>query len=525
MSGSTFGTLIALDDQLAGHGVPPLSAWWRDTLREWYEHPSALDLVVCAGRGAAKSSALYKVTLNETLFGDFAIPPGERHWASLSSRAKSEASKALDILGHWLSFLRVPHTRGDGAIELHDMPRGILILAASVGGNTGWRTFFDGNDETGKWPAEGTGNVDAREVLTSKRAMSITHGNARRVIVSTPFVNSGPFFDLVHEGTTERQIVKTAPTWIASPHVSEARTRQIERDEKQWAREYKAEFGQALSAAFEADAVRAAVRRCGVAWSNPVLTLDTAGTGSDQLTWGFVQRFRDIDGAIRVRLGALNALDGAARKQFTSETALDYVTATARKAAGATRAIGDQYGAWFLVPALQRRGFHYETLEWTNESKLAAVARIRMWLRDRTLVVDPGPEAERWQREMISFREKLTSTGFTTFGARSNGHDDFVALAVNAAMADALGMLPLAGEGIAAPSPMMLTPSPTGFEDLVMPTVITGPTGNRQFRNADEAADALRDSELRRSGSAGARPEDHATRFGVTTKHDLLEGF
>ncbi len=182
MSGATFETLMHLDAQLARHGVPPLGDWWKDVLGRWY-HGAALTLGVCAGRGSAKSTALYKVAENETVFGDWTVPPGERHWANLTSRLTDEAAKGTAIIGQHLTMLGIRHASKSGVIELTDMPRGIRISAASVGGNSGWRSFFDGNDEGGKWATDGAMAADAVEVFASKRAMTATHANARHMTV------------------------------------------------------------------------------------------------------------------------------------------------------------------------------------------------------------------------------------------------------------------------------------------------------------------------------------------------------
>ena len=91
--GSSFATLLNLRERLAAKGVKPLGEWWLDGLREWYASPTARTFAVCAGRGSAKSHALYLVALNETLFGDFDVPIGERHAACITSRLKDEAAK------------------------------------------------------------------------------------------------------------------------------------------------------------------------------------------------------------------------------------------------------------------------------------------------------------------------------------------------------------------------------------------------------------------------------------------------
>jgi hypothetical protein len=255
---ATYQQLMAIDERLAAHGVPPLGAWWRDLLGRWYAGP-ALTLAVCAGRGSAKSTALYKVALVETLFGPDP-PPGEVHWASLTSRHKDEAAKGVATISQWLTMLGVEHDPRDGVIEIQAMRRGIRITAASVAGATGWRSFFDGNDEVGKWATDGALTVDAVEVLASKRAMTATHPRARHWIGSTPLIAAGPFFEIVSAGSNEHTLVAQAPTWIATDgRISEERTRDLEPSERIRIREYGAEFGEEWEHGYFGDLPQACV--------------------------------------------------------------------------------------------------------------------------------------------------------------------------------------------------------------------------------------------------------------------------
>src|SRR5580698_9546552 len=92
---------MQFDDRLAAHGVPRLTKWWRDGIGEWldaYEQHQTLELFACVGRGAAKSTALYKLATFFSVFGDFTIPPGERHFAIVLSRLKEEAGKGIGII-------------------------------------------------------------------------------------------------------------------------------------------------------------------------------------------------------------------------------------------------------------------------------------------------------------------------------------------------------------------------------------------------------------------------------------------
>ena len=64
------------------------------------------------------------------------------------------------------------------------------------------------------------------------------------------------------------------------------------------------------------------------------------------------------------------------------------------------------------------------------------MATLRRWLQSRSIAIEPGPEAESLRRELLGFEERISPGGALTYGARRGGHDDRVALLLNAAMAE-----------------------------------------------------------------------------------------
>lgn len=237
---------IRFDDELAEKGVPPLTKWWRDGIGTWldaYEKGQVLELWAAVGRGAAKSTALYKLALFFALFGDFAIPPGERHFAIVLSRLKEEAGKGVSIVDQWLTLLGVPHHMAGDVIELEDQPRGMRVVAASVAAASGWRAFFVGRDERSKWPVSGVDEREATEIDASAVAMTATHELAPTVSFGSAWGAFGAFYENVTSGTDASKVVLgPTPTWIAAPHITEASTRRKERDPNKWAREYACVF-------------------------------------------------------------------------------------------------------------------------------------------------------------------------------------------------------------------------------------------------------------------------------------------
>jgi hypothetical protein len=425
----TYAALIALDDRLAARGVPPLSPWWRHHLSAWYAHPTALTLVACSGRGAAKSTALYKVALTETLFGTFAIPPGERHWASLTSRLKDEAAKGIQILSSWLTILNVGHDASDGIIELAQMPRGFRNSAASVGGNTGWRSIFDGNDETGKLPTEGAMAVDAVEVLASKRAMTATHPTARHMIVSTPFVDSGPFFEMVTAGSNEHTYVAgPAPTWVVAPHITEEQTRRLEPNESIHAREYGASFAAEWQHGYFTGLIEPSTGPyAGLPYNSRYAYSVAIDPAFSKDLFAIAVAHRDGEHVIVDRIEAIapprggEGLSPTSCLQRVREVADEYRASNVRT---------DQFSAATLTELASREGLTLIDTPWTASSKRELFDYVRVLMRDRKLTI---PNDKPLIRELSGIGVKLTSSGHESIQARPGYTDDRVSAMVMAA--------------------------------------------------------------------------------------------
>jgi len=432
-SGSSFETLIGIDDVLVAAGGKPLSDWWRDRLREFYTHPTARTLAVCAGRGSAKSTALYRVALNETLFGAFDVPRGERHWSSLTSVSVAEASKGLDIISAWLNDLGVSHslTPSDGTITLDAMPRGIRITAASVSGTSGWRSYFSGADEVAKWPTEGVARVDAREVLASTRAMTTTHRTARHMIVSSPFLDSGPFFETIRAGKTKHTfVVPPTPTWVASPLLTEDDTHALEANPRVWAREYAAQFGTEWENGYFVGLIDACVDEEAPHGWDPepkvdyVIAIDPAFS-RDQFV--AVVAHHEKDGLIMVdHIEVIEPEPGIEKLEPTY--ALERVKELA-EAYDARAVVSDQHHFDSLASIGRRIGLYLDDQCWTASNKGPLFELTRTLMRDRKLLL---PNDAGLRRELASIGTRLLPSGHEAIQARPGMHDDRVTAMVMA---------------------------------------------------------------------------------------------
>jgi hypothetical protein len=439
---------LRFDDTLASAGVPPLTAWWRDGIGGWleaYEGGGALELFVCAGRGSAKSTAMYKLATFFALLGDFTIPPGERHYAIVLSRLKEEAGKGVQIIDRWLTLLGIPHRLAGDVVELEGQPRGIRVVAASVAASSGWRAFFVGKDERSKWPMGGVEEQEASEIDTSSAAMTATHPLAPVLSFGSAWGDFGEFYEAIEAGSdAHRVVLGPAPTWIAAPHITEASTRRKERNVRRWKREYACEFQAGASSAFDADQVEASIgrevpdfyRKC-----TRIMVLDPTAGASDTYAFAVVGWRRPPDrvpGPPFLEFSYLNGVDSANRRGWTSDRMVSAIAKIARDH-GCSTIHADQFERFALASAFANKGFRYVAHNWTAPLKERAVEHVRTWLADGVLAL---PKHERMKKELLSFEEKIAPSGALTFRGRAGGHDDYAMLVALAALVDVEEGLP-----------------------------------------------------------------------------------
>jgi hypothetical protein len=472
---------LEFDDALASRGVPPLTAWWRDGIGAWldaYEGQHVLELWGCVGRGAAKSTALYKLSAFFAVFGDFVVPAGERHYAIVLSRLREEAGKGIAIIARWLALLGVPHHVAGDVVELDELPRGVRVVAASVAAASGWRAFFVGKDERSKWPSSGIEEIDATEIDTSATSMTATHALAPSVSFGSAWGAFGSFFDAIDGGTTaERVVLGPTPTWIAAPHITEESTHRKERDPKRWAREYKCVFQSGATSALDPDHVRACLRpfRQGERMGQVIMACDWSQGRGDGRARLFAQFWtpepteRDLyetedlaDGCYRVvenpngtwkrkptppvlkpelHVFGIAALEGRwADQGITSDAIIADDVAAARPFA-VSQVFADPYMGLVLQSDYARHQLAYVPQTWSTETKSEALMQLRRWLADGQLVIEETWEGRRLVEEMVRLSEIIRPSGALSIGARS-GHDDRVACLLNVAMAQAALHLP-----------------------------------------------------------------------------------
>ncbi len=461
-----YETLVA---QRAAKGTTVPSEWWQRETRRFLLHETAKRWIRCIGRGGAKTDNAVDLGIVETFFGEHRVPRGERHYFVHVSENLPEAQKTLRLYEQRLELLGTTYTRSGDVIELHGVPRGIRVLACRVGAVSGYRCIGWSADECAKWTIEGVEPAD--EIIASLNAMTVTHPEARGYESSSPMGEGGHFYETFIRGDTERQVVSHAPSWIANPGaISEERTRELEPHEPTRLREYGAVPGFGEGCPFDPVDARAMVRHLA-----PGTSIVAAGVRLVDTSMGRCDGWADCashvvdepstepacidyvrpDGSTillpnpdrqppqrRLYVHDLHCVEG----RFGADvTFAQIVAATAERAqlSDCPRAIADQFQSYALRSGLEPYGIDLHELPWTQATKAEAVATLRRLMRDRSIVVEPGPEADALVSELLGMRERQLPSGGLTVVARRTaaGHADRASLLLLLARAESDGLL------------------------------------------------------------------------------------
>jgi hypothetical protein len=102
------------------------------------------------------------------------------------------------------------------------------------------------------------------------------------------------------------------------------------------------------------------------------------------------------------------------------------------------RVVGDQYQAYPLQAEFQKHGIIYQSMTWDQGAKIEGLSRAKNLFRDKTIIIEAGPDAAKVRAELVQLQEKPTSAGGVSIGARRGGHDDRAALIINFGILDSL---------------------------------------------------------------------------------------
>lgn len=376
---ASFASLQLLDENLVRAGHHGLTPFWREQTRRLYESGLAT-LIGRVGRGGAKSHTSAKVALNEVLFGDWRIPPGERHyWAFVSAR-KDEAEQRIVLLESFLRALGIAFSTKGGTISLRDRPRGFKVFACNIGAVSGFRCLGYSADELAKWNVEGV-NPSA-EVCASLNAMTVTHPGSKRLLISSPLGLTDYHAQRFDQGDTDEQMTAHAPSWVANPGgISEADTRTAEPDDRVWAREYAAIPGSGVTDDWFGAGVSRAVRTEVPAWQpwmRTFLAIDQA-FALDRFGWAVVSSIRRRTGARETVLheagewkpdGTPSQMAGKLRREVCSRYGVGEDDTK--------RVYCDQHEGHSFRELARREGLFVEVVPWTaGEGETSKATRFR----------------------------------------------------------------------------------------------------------------------------------------------------
>jgi hypothetical protein len=432
----------ALDRALVAAGYHASSPWWNAQIERLYRSGKRQG-VFRVGRRGGKTTTVARLCVLEALYGEHHVSPGDRGIVGVvSANRRPQGEDLIATIGAMLTALRVAHHATADAIDLDDRPITFRVHSASVRGVIGGSWVFACLDELAHWRTDNEANP-ADEIIAAVRPCIAPAPHGLLLMISAPAGSEDAHARLFDKGDTAGQLVAWAPTWVARPSLSEADLRAFESDEKYFQRDYGAVPQAGLSDAIDVIALRECVRpfMADRVVGSPVCFIDQSGGRVDGMPWMMARWC--LDGERRVlHLFGLRAFEGPIAEQMTQDEVAQHITADARRA-GAYMIVGDQHGEWGWVGCFQRcGGMPFKPLAWTNEAKSAAVTRARQLIRERTIVIEPGPWAERLLREAARFRERVLETsGLTTFSAAGKSHDDWIMLLLLALRYDGEGKL------------------------------------------------------------------------------------
>lgn len=292
---------------------------------------------------------------------------------------------------------------------------------------------------------------------------------------SSPWSTLDAHYDAFERGNIDTQRVAYAPTWIANPTITEEGAHYLERDERKWLREYKAIPQAAISNAFDPEVIDDSMRSPPAAeYGQPVLVIDPSSGGGDTFTytiaeWGWPhiqanpwltkwehgieyyvldeqgrrvpnREYEKIKAKLRpfLRLRNIDGFEGRFKGVIRADEIVTRLAALCEDN-GIEDVHSDQREAMALEAMFNDVGLTFKSHIWSQPSKVTAVASLKRWLSERTIIIEPNAHM---RRELGNFSEKVTPGGAISYGARGRAHDDYVALLLTTAMADSEGLIP-----------------------------------------------------------------------------------
>jgi hypothetical protein len=446
MADSDFITrFFALDRQLAAKNHPALSPFWKLTFRRFLSS-TCRQLTVRAGRRSGKSLNACRLAVGFALLHEWNVPAGETAACVIVSVSLAEARAKIAIVRSMLSALGCAVARDTAdEIQLRDLPICFKAIASNFRTVVGFSSVIIVADEVARWRDDVSGANPASEILSSLRPTMATHPNARLLLISSPLGSTDYHAESFDKGNTDQQQVAHAPTWVGNPTITEADTHALEPDPRIHAREYAALPQAGLLSCFEAgDVARAFEPRGDIGRRFGRVGVVDASSGKADVFAYAVAGWSEIEGSTQHVLefdhvGGFSARDVASIgiEQVISRIGQQFRDARVHAV------FGDQRESMMIGAAFRRERLRFIEFPWTAPAKARGVARVRRLLLEGRLVLPPWAPL---RRELLTFEEKIDSSGQITFAGHTGDH---LSTLITCALADEARHLP--GSDVAHP--------------------------------------------------------------------------
>jgi hypothetical protein len=410
-----------LDFKLHPRQADILEAIYRDGIRT---------AVLRLGRRSGKGRMMAVIAAFEATIGASAhlaaVPHGEQVAIVVIATSQRQARVCHRYVA---SFLRRPALAGLIARESDDsieLTNGVVVttLPCSAASGRGLGIAVLILDECAWFAGIDGSPLDVGEIYRGLVPATAQFPERRVILASTPRWAGDWFAQLCARAATgddDETRVWHFTTAEMNPSIS-AKFLEAEkaRDPVTFRREYEATFESGISAALDADLVRAAVRNRGDLPPMPdqeyILCADPAFTGD---RFALIVGHRDREQ--RIIVDRVTAWAGSKSAPVQIDRTLDEIAAISQAYYGA-RCLIDQYAAEPIRQGLAARGLNVTEKPWSNDSKVSALASLRATLYSSRLDL---PNHRELIAELVSLEQHPTASGRPRIAAPGRSHDDY----------------------------------------------------------------------------------------------------
>lgn len=444
------------------------------------------------GRRGRKSFTMAFVAVFEALYGGHEryLFPGEQGLIAVISKDVAGSNlvarfvelhaQSLGLSTNWTSVGNVRVLQIEGVVF------GVACFACNAKAPRGWAVPVIILDEPAHWATDDAFVNSDDDVLAAIKPAMAQFPDGRLLAISSPLAKVGLHYETIErclDGSDGDVLSVEGPTWEWNPDISEDRTRELEKDDKIWSREYAARAQDSLSNAIPSEVIDAAQRYLpdGLRMMTPVVCVDFSAGRGDACVWArvcwahqdeipeFVSERQYFPGVgyyfepvvdehgnptpnpqfePRPPMLVVGPLDHQTGRFWDSIPSSSLVARIARDAKrwGATTVIGDQAQNYSLESLFAQHGLKFLSVAWSSQNKQAAAARLNRLLRDKQVLLPMPSEsaaAALLDAEARAYQERVLPSGALQYAAPANQHDDHVSAALMTPMiADALNLLP-----------------------------------------------------------------------------------